>query len=185
VNTNLQRQLREKFSDKEYRDAYVAEYIYSRIPLKIRALREERNMSQAELGEKAGIAQPWVSKLEDPNYGRLTISTLLRVASAFDVGLFVDFVPFSEIVNRSSNLTSESFEVPSFTVENDFQLTALEKNEFAFESLTQVPDRFRNDVTPIDMSRAASASKGQPHPGPAQTEAEGGLAYAACGGSSR
>jgi hypothetical protein len=36
------------------------------------------------------MAQTWVSKLEDPNYGKLTISTLLKVASAFDVGLQIE-----------------------------------------------------------------------------------------------
>ncbi|MGI0080084.1 MAG: helix-turn-helix domain-containing protein [Nitrososphaerales archaeon] len=111
---NLRDQILEKLSDKEYRDAYVEEFIFSRIPLKIRAMRDDREMSQTELGRKAGIAQPWVSKLEDPNYGRLTISTLLRVASAFDVGLYVDFVPFSEILGQSTSLSPDSFQVKSF-----------------------------------------------------------------------
>jgi len=101
--------------NKEYRDAFVAEQIFSRVPLKIRALREQRNLSQKELGEKAGgMAQAWVSKLEDPNYGQLTISTLLRIASACDVGLQIDFVPFSQVLNSAVTLSEESFSVPSF-----------------------------------------------------------------------
>jgi transcriptional regulator with XRE-family HTH domain len=111
---NLRSQLLEKFQDKEYRDSFVQEFIFSRIPLKIRAIRDKRRMSQADLGEKARVAQAWVSKLEDPNYGRLTLSTLLKIASAFDCGLSVDFVPFSRILNDATSLSSESFNVPSF-----------------------------------------------------------------------
>jgi transcriptional regulator with XRE-family HTH domain len=110
--------LQKKLKNKEYRDSFAAEYIYSRIPLKIRAMRERRRLSQQELGRLAGVKQEWISKLEDPNYGRLTLSTLLRVASAFDVGLNVDFVPFSEIFERSTHLSDEDFDVASFDEEN-------------------------------------------------------------------
>jgi len=107
-------QLIRKFRAKEYRDSFVAEHIYSRLPLKIRALRETRGLSQKDLGDRTGVAQTWVSKLEDPNYGKLTLSTLLRLASAFDVGLEVDFVPFSKVLDDTLNLTALSWEVSSF-----------------------------------------------------------------------
>ena len=107
-------QLIRKFSDKTYRDSFIAEHIYSRLPLKIRALRETRGLSQKNLGERIGVAQTWVSKLEDPNYGKLTLSTLLRLASAFDVGLEIDFVPFSKVLNDALSLTPESWKVSSF-----------------------------------------------------------------------
>lgn len=106
-------QLITKLSDKQYRDAFAAEGIYSVLPLKIWSLREQRKLSQRELGDKIGVTQAWVSKLEDPNYGKLTLSTLLRLASAFDVGLEVDFVPFSKILGNAST-APESFQVASF-----------------------------------------------------------------------
>lgn len=107
-------QIVRKFRDKGYRDAFIAEHINSRLPLKIRALREARGLSQKELGDKIGVAQTWVSKLEDPNYGKLTLSTLLRLATAFDVGIEVDFVPFSKVLDDTLGLTSESWNVCSF-----------------------------------------------------------------------
>lgn len=103
-----------KFDNKEYRDAFVAEQIFSRLPLKIRGIREQQELTQRQLGERAGMAQTWISKLEDPNYGKLTISTLLKVASAFDVALQIDFVPFSRVLNDALTLSAESFEVPKF-----------------------------------------------------------------------
>jgi len=122
VNMNSERrQFYEKFKeDKEYRDLFIAEHIYTRLPLKIRRLREQRRMSQKELGEKVGMAQAWVSKLEDPSYGKYTIATLLRLASAFDVGLDIDFKTFSEILDKALTLTPESFEVASFADDTGF-----------------------------------------------------------------
>ncbi len=115
MNMNSAReQLREEFRHKEYRDSFVAEHIFGRLPLKILALREARGLSQKELGDKIGVAQTWVSKLEDPNYGKLTLSTLLRIASAFDVGIEVDFVPFSKVLDDALGLSPESWKVASF-----------------------------------------------------------------------
>ena len=132
-------QIVRKFGDKEYRDSFVAELIYSHIPLKIRALREQRGITQTQLGERAGVAQTWVSKLEDPNYGKLTISTLLKLASAFDVGLVIDFVPFSRLLDNAIALSPESFEVASF--ENDQHLTQDNRGGFTLEAITSISDK--------------------------------------------
>jgi transcriptional regulator with XRE-family HTH domain len=115
VNTSKAReQLLAKLDNKEYRDAFIAEQIFTRLPMKIRFLRDSQELTQKQLGDRAGIAQTWVSKLEDPNYGKLTISTLLKVASALDVGLQIDFVPFSRVLNDAVRLSRESFVVPTF-----------------------------------------------------------------------
>ncbi len=71
MNMNsIRESLAAKFGKKEYRDAFVAEQIFSRLPLKIRRIREGQELTQKELGELSGMAQTWVSKLEDPNYGK-------------------------------------------------------------------------------------------------------------------
>lgn len=121
MNTiSVRESLAEKFKNKEYRDAFVAEQIFSRLPLKIRNIREEQELTQRQLGVLADMAQTWVSKLEDPNYGKLTISTLLKLASAFDVGLHIDFVPFSKVLDGAIRLRSVSFSVPKFTEDKGF-----------------------------------------------------------------
>jgi transcriptional regulator with XRE-family HTH domain len=121
VNTTLVRQnLSKKFKHKDYRDAFVAEQIFSRLPLKIRHIREDQELTQRQLGKLAKIAQTWVSKLEDPNYGKLTISTLLKLASAFDVGLHIDFVPFSRVLDGALQLLPASFSVPKFEDDKGF-----------------------------------------------------------------
>ena len=53
-------------------------------------------------------------------YDQFTISTLKALAGAFDVGLKVEFVSFSEIVENASSPEIYPLDVPSF--ELDFQL---------------------------------------------------------------
>ena len=62
-----------------------------------------------------------ISRLENPYYGKATLTTLKRIASAYDVGLLVEFVPFSRLVDRVSGtphidygLSPDTMNVPSF-----------------------------------------------------------------------
>ena len=50
------------------------------------------------------MTQPRISELETPGERKLTIETLLRLASAFDVALQVRFVPYSELVDWTEHL---------------------------------------------------------------------------------
>jgi transcriptional regulator with XRE-family HTH domain len=117
------RKIIEKLKDKEYRDAFAVEHIDTGIPFQICALREQkgREWTQKELGIRAGMAQETISRIEDPNYGKLTLKTLKRLASAFDVALMVRFVPFGELVEWELSLTSGSLEALSFDKDSYFQ----------------------------------------------------------------
>ncbi|MCL4553073.1 MAG: helix-turn-helix domain-containing protein [Candidatus Marsarchaeota archaeon] len=116
MNTILarRRQIIESLKDKGYRDLSVAASIRNGLAFQIRAMRENRGWTQVELGEKMGMAQETISLLEDPNYGRFTVKTLKRLASAFDVSLTVRFDPFSEFVAHLINLSPSDLAVPSF-----------------------------------------------------------------------
>ena len=67
------------------------------------------------------MAQETISRLEDPNYGKLTLKTLKRLASAFEVGLMVRFVPFSELVEWELIIRTNSLEVLSFDEDSYFK----------------------------------------------------------------
>jgi transcriptional regulator with XRE-family HTH domain len=107
----------DEFDSKEYRDAFVEENIRSGIAFQIRALRKRHQLSQGELGARAGMAQNVISRLEDPEYGKFTINTLLALAAAFDVALSVRFVSFSYLLSSLENLSPEALAVPGFTEE--------------------------------------------------------------------
>jgi transcriptional regulator with XRE-family HTH domain len=119
VNTDTaKKDLLENCKDPEYREAFNLENVYATICAQIRALREQRNMSQSKLGREAKMAQERISILEDPNAEtKPSLNTLLRLASAFDVGLDVRFVPFSTVLDNSINTDPKLLEVPSFNEE--------------------------------------------------------------------
>jgi transcriptional regulator with XRE-family HTH domain len=100
--------------DKEYRDAFVVQHITRGVPLKIRAMRKDRGWSQKELADRVGMTQEGVSRLENPNYGKLTLTTLMRLASVFDVGLDVDFVPYTRLVDKAAYRSRDDMHVPDY-----------------------------------------------------------------------
>ena len=124
IHSSLTRELREK----QYRDGYVAAQIRIGLPFQTRALRKSRaNMTQAALAKAAGMSQPRISEIESPGERSLNIETLLRLASAFDVGLEIRFVPFGELVDRSESFDPETFTVPTF----EDEIEALEQEPIA------------------------------------------------------
>jgi hypothetical protein len=64
------------------------------------------------------MQQPRISALEDQNYENFEAKTLRRIASAFDVGLSIRFVPLSEIVDWASNIDDQKL-VPKKFDEDD------------------------------------------------------------------
>jgi transcriptional regulator with XRE-family HTH domain len=102
----------------------VSSYVDKGIAYQIRAMRDRQDLSQGSLADMVGMNQNAISRLESPWYGKATIRTLKRLAEAFDVGLVIRFVPFSQLVNWisgtpywESGLSPQAMAVPSFTQE--------------------------------------------------------------------
>jgi transcriptional regulator with XRE-family HTH domain len=100
---------------KKFRDSYVYEHVRNGIPFQIRATRNLRDWTQAQLGKAAKKPRPVISRLEDPNYGKLTLKTLFEIASAFDMALLVKFVPFSRLINEYEDVSSSALAVKPIT----------------------------------------------------------------------
>jgi len=148
--------------DKEYRDAFTSEHIASGIPFQIKALRDQREWSQKELGKKATMLQERISVLEDPNYAKFNINTLKKIASAFDVGLVVRFVPFSELAEWELNLSSDSLKVPSFNEERYFQEKDLSEEKDISDGTTyshKIDNVVPNNVTWMNKHIAKKAGE--------------------------
>jgi transcriptional regulator with XRE-family HTH domain len=112
--SELRGNLREEFQDKEYRDTYADESLSTYIATQIKVLREQRQLTQRELAESAGMAQPRIAVMEDINYSSWSISTLRRLAQAFDVRLSVKFENFSSLIPEIETLSREALERDSF-----------------------------------------------------------------------
>jgi len=108
-----------KLRNKEYRDAYVAEHVKTSVPIQARTLRDQQGLTQTELARRAEMKQTVISRLEDPNYGNLTINSLLKLASGLDVALLVKFVPYSRLLDEFKDVSPKAIAAKSFTEEID------------------------------------------------------------------
>ena len=95
MNTKSRRaQLIERMKNsKVFRDRFVSSHLSHTLALQIRTLREARELTQKDLGDKIGTPQTGIARLEKIGYEKYNLSTLKRLASAFDVGLVLDEVP--------------------------------------------------------------------------------------------
>lgn len=77
----------------------VASNLSEGIAFQIRATRDKQHITQADLARESGMTPNNLSRLESPDYGKQTISSLKRIADALDVALVVRFVPFSHYID--------------------------------------------------------------------------------------
>ncbi|MDE2106229.1 MAG: helix-turn-helix transcriptional regulator [Patescibacteria group bacterium] len=106
--------VRDELPNKEFRENYVAENVRRGVAYQIRALREARGWSPAEFARQAGLPQSNISRWENPTYGKFNLSTLIEIASIFDVALSVRFVGFEELLVSLSDLRPQTLAVPSY-----------------------------------------------------------------------
>lgn len=102
----------QRLSDRTYREAYVAGKVANDIAFQVYYLREHRGWTQGELAHRANTQQPQISRIER-SVGALNVSTLLKVAAAFNVGLSIRFVPFNRLVAEAAGEELSS-KIPDF-----------------------------------------------------------------------
>lgn len=154
-----------KLRTKGYRDGYTEAQLSIEVPFQIRALRKARGWTQKQLAERCGIPQARISHIEQPGRNPLSLRTLYRLSSAFDVGLLVQFVPFSELVRREASFDPETFCVPSFkddrlemdvrtadtsTALPSFRVASTHKTWQPDTTQTQPEGKVRNINVPLD-----------------------------------
>jgi DNA-binding XRE family transcriptional regulator len=129
------------------RAKFVESHISKALAFQIRSLREKEGWSQQILAEKISSNQNSVYRAENPNYGKQTLTTLKKIAAAFDVALVVRFVPFSELVDwvNGTPHTVEGLTTSALTVAN-------------FKA--ECGNGTFGDQAPVDLSAGAADSAG-------------------------
>ncbi len=104
-----------KLRDKAYRRGYADNYVSMLVPFQIRALRKSREWTLPDLAKRSGIPQDKLECLEEAGYNPQDLGVLYKIAKAFDIGVLVEFVPFSKLVSREETFQPETFDVASFS----------------------------------------------------------------------
>jgi transcriptional regulator with XRE-family HTH domain len=105
---------------KKYREEFVASQVKRGIPFQARAMLKGREgWTQETLAERSGLTQGVISRALNPNYGNLTLNTIIRIAAGFDVAFIGKFVPFSELEKWFESMDEESVQVQTFEEETE------------------------------------------------------------------
>lgn len=150
------------------RARFVESHLDKKLALQIRSLRGD--LSQEDMEQKVGIKQQALSRLENPLYGKATITTLKKIAAGCDVGLLVEFVPYSQLVNRVSGTPytergygPETMNVPSFEDEEKsgvFESPANPQDAAMGSNAQQQTNELLDGIEqPVDSGLLASGSK--------------------------
>lgn len=121
MNMNDRPDLLTRLQNTEYRAAFVSALINSTIAYQIRGLRKKLDLDQADLGALTGMKQTAISRLENPDYGNLSVNTLKRIAKALDIGLVVRFAPYSEVVRWRLGMSQRDMAPVSFASDEMMQ----------------------------------------------------------------
>jgi transcriptional regulator with XRE-family HTH domain len=103
-----------ELSDPEFRREYMMDQVRSWIAFQIRAMREQRRWNQGDLAKESGKTQSVISRIEDPDYGKLSLQTGLEIAVAYDVPLLFQFVEWDEWLARMSDMSPSALRKRSF-----------------------------------------------------------------------
>jgi len=138
VHAILPKRTLQKLSNKRYRVAFVGARVRNWIAYQIRTIREQRGLSQVEFAKEIGKPQSVISRLEDPNYGKLSVQTLLEVAAAFNVALLVKFVDFASFLRATGDASESGMQVA------DFDEAIAAGSDFDQKTITMTDDRNRH-----------------------------------------
>lgn len=98
------------------------------------------------MGKQTGKPQSVISRLENDEYGRVTLKSLLDIASGMDVALVVQFVSYPEFLRRYSDFSDAKLQPATIheSIERAqsagiAELTAYETTKRALETVIASP----------------------------------------------
>jgi transcriptional regulator with XRE-family HTH domain len=149
-SSNLVREL----ADKEFRHEYMMDQVRSYIAFQIRALREQRGWNQSDLARMSNKTQSVISRIEDPDYGKLSLQSCLEIAVTFDLPLLVQFVEWDDWLARMSNVSPSALRKRSFD-----QSRLLEIHRRDNQSASAAQNSFSADYSSLQTQSLGAVSR--------------------------
>jgi transcriptional regulator with XRE-family HTH domain len=144
--------------DKDFRNEYMMDQVRTYVAFQIRALREQRHWLQGDLARAADKTQSVISRLEDPDYGKLSLQTCLEIAIAFDLPLLVQFVEWDDWLARMSNVSPSSLRKRGFDADRLFEINRRPNQSAAADNPWQGPAVLQNSLGSAIGSSPAAAN---------------------------
>jgi transcriptional regulator with XRE-family HTH domain len=109
------RDLVSEFRDREYREAYAEDYLYSFIAMQFQIVREQRGRTQQELADAISTKQTAISRLENINNRSRNLAFLQKAAFALGCRLRVSLETFGSLVgDEGPKFSRQALQRPSF-----------------------------------------------------------------------
>lgn len=147
--------LLKQLEDKEFRNGYLESHVKMFIAHQIRSMRG--NQTQKEFAKKLGMTQSVVSRIENPEYGQVSIQTLLDIAKKLDIALLVRFASYRDFLEITSDFTENSQKPKPFNAADMYSMkTGLESDNAAAPSnVTLVINVMTNESHEMAVGKAA------------------------------
>ena len=100
--------LRGELRQEEFSEGYAESFLDAYIATQIKVLREQNELTQSQLAERLGTTQTAISRIESVNYSGWNISTLKRLARAFNVRLKVSFETYGSLIRDVKEFNRDS-----------------------------------------------------------------------------
>lgn len=145
-------ELRATLTDEDVRYNYAESILNGVLATQIRVLREQRGLTQEQLGGAIGTTQSGISNYEHPAYARWSLTTLKRIARALDVRLSVRFESFGSLAAELRAFNRSDLQRPTFQDDPTFRAAATSTNKvLLWRSRTASPSRLEPaiDAEPV------------------------------------
>jgi transcriptional regulator with XRE-family HTH domain len=126
-------------SERPSREAYIRSKLAQVIPSQIKALRLREELTQKELGDEADMKQARISAMESPGEVNFTLQTLIRLAAALNVGLWVEFLSHTEMLRRENQFSQDRFRPVRLKEDRAFLRPAADEKQDAMSNLVPMP----------------------------------------------
>src|SRR3984957_12543788 len=124
----LVQELKTDLYNEEARYVYVDTVANAFIAAQIKALREDRGLTQADLADLTGTKQSGISRLQRADYSAWKVETLRKLARAFGVRLRIRFEEFGTITDDIAGFNEGNLVPRKFSEDPIFTPSATETN---------------------------------------------------------